>query len=354
MTVSSPRISCDLFGHAVAWLRARNVDVDGLLIAEGISPESLTQSNSFVSLAAYAAFFERAAEVTGIRHLGLKIGKIEDPAGLGLLGTLFMSAPSLVEALNYFTQHLHAMQEGTLNRLSLSGDFAEIEYRILAPDVLERRQDAEFSIAANSSLIAAFSGVRLRPREVHFEHSCAGSYADYRNYFGCDVFFDQPTNKLIYDREGFNPRNPASHPMLAELIAQHLEQSSREDDATRHLSGKVQELLGAGISKEADIAQELGMSVSTLFRRLKAEGHSFRQLALAERMFRARRMLLATDRPIVDIALALGYSESSSFARAFRKVTGVTPRTYRLQPPGAYRPSLMHTHVQSIRASLDF
>ena len=336
MVTTPPRISCNLFGHAIAWLRARNVEVDELLIAEGISPPLLTVSHAFVPLAAYVAFFERAAEVTGIQHLGLKIGRTENPASLGLMGTLFMSAASLVDALNYFTQHLHVMQEKTLNRLTLHGDLAEIEYRILDTTVLKRRQDAEFSIAANSSLIDAFAGGRLKPREVHFEHNCEGSYANYRNYFGCDVFFDQPTNMLIYDREGFNPRNRASHPMLAELIAEHLAQSSREIDSKQVLSGKVQDLLGAGLSKEADIAGELRMSVSTLFRRLKTEGQSFRELALQDRMFRARRMLLATDRPIVDIALALGYSESSSFSRAFRKSTGVTPKAYRREPPQSH------------------
>ncbi|MEN7536724.1 AraC family transcriptional regulator [Aurantiacibacter flavus] len=314
------------------WLRARDVKVDVLLDASGIVPHLHEETQGFVPLATYVAFFERAAEATGIQHLGLRIGKIEDPANLGLMGTLFMSAPSLVDALNYFTQHLHVMQESTLNRLTLCGDTAEIEYRVLDASILTRRQDAEFSIAANASFVDAFSGGRLRPREVHLEHSCHGPYADYQNYFRCDVFFDQPTNRLIYDREGFNRRNPASRPMLAELIAEHLARSSRNEETLCDLTGRVQMLLGGGLSREADVAEELRMSVSTLFRRLKAEGQSFRQLALEERMVRARRMLLATDRPIVDIALMLGYSESSSFTRAFRKVTGMTPNMYRRHP----------------------
>lgn len=308
-----------------------------MLLAENIEPGLLSQNNTFASLAAYTAFFERAAEATGIQHLGLRIGKIDNPGSLGLLGTLFMSAPSLIDALNYFTRHLHIMQEDTLNRLSLGGDVAAIEYRILDASILRRRQDAEFSIAANTSFVSAFTGGRLRPREVHFEHGRVGTYADYRNYFKCDVFFDQPTNALIYDRDGFNLRNSASHPMLAELITQHLAQSSLADDRKSELADKVQNLFGTGLSREQDVAAHLGISVSTLGRRLKAEGQSFRQLALAERMLRARRMLLATNRPIVDIALAAGYAESSSFTRAFRKTTGMTPKDYRKQRPAPYR-----------------
>jgi AraC-like DNA-binding protein len=63
----------------------------------------------------------------------------------------------------------------------------------------------------------------------------------------------------------------------------------------------------------------------TLNRRLKAEGTTFQQL-LDEVRFEAACQLLDTARiPITEIAVSLGYAETSAFSRAFRRWSGATP-----------------------------
>lgn len=47
------------------------------------------------------------------------------------------------------------------------------------------------------------------------------------------------------------------------------------------------------------------------------------------RMLTAGNLLQNTDRPIVDIALSVGYESDISFARAFKREFGTTPATYR-------------------------
>lgn len=43
----------------------------------------------------------------------------------------------------------------------------------------------------------------------------------------------------------------------------------------------------------------------------------------------SQRALAETKLPLSDIALKMGYSELSAFARAFRRLTGVPPLAYR-------------------------
>jgi AraC family transcriptional regulator len=50
---------------------------------------------------------------------------------------------------------------------------------------------------------------------------------------------------------------------------------------------------------------------------------------LQRRLARARELLIATDMPVVEIALATGFSSQSHLASAFRRLTGVTPGEYR-------------------------
>ena len=76
------------------------------------------------------------------------------------------------------------------------------------------------------------------------------------------------------------------------------------------------------------------MSVRTLARKLDAEQSSFRALADEVRRAQAEE-LLSTGLTTQQVAQRLGYAETSSFIRAFRRWTGRAPQTYRRerQPP---------------------
>lgn len=78
-----------------------------------------------------------------------------------------------------------------------------------------------------------------------------------------------------------------------------------------------------------DMALLLNTSGATLRRRLREEGTSFQQIKDDVRCHEATRLLAQSPTRIADIASRLGYTETSTFQRAFRKWTGVTPGDYR-------------------------
>ena len=65
----------------------------------------------------------------------------------------------------------------------------------------------------------------------------------------------------------------------------------------------------------------------TAFR--KATGQTPHNWLMTLRMHEARRLLGIPELAVTDVALAVGYQTPSSFAAAFRKVLGMTPRDYR-------------------------
>jgi AraC family transcriptional regulator len=58
-------------------------------------------------------------------------------------------------------------------------------------------------------------------------------------------------------------------------------------------------------------------------------GQAPHQYVSAKRLERAKGLLMRSDQPLVDIALALNFSCQANFTRAFRQVTGQTPGQYR-------------------------
>ena len=77
------------------------------------------------------------------------------------------------------------------------------------------------------------------------------------------------------------------------------------------------------------IAADLALPERTLQRRLAAEGTSLHQEIEEVR----KRMAMATLRDermsVEEVAFLLGYAETSTFFRSFRRWTGTTPHQYR-------------------------
>lgn len=73
----------------------------------------------------------------------------------------------------------------------------------------------------------------------------------------------------------------------------------------------------------------VGLSKRTLQRRLKENGHSFKQLKEIFRQEEASRLLRETALPIEEIGWKVGYNDLSNFNRAFKGWAGVSPAVYR-------------------------
>lgn len=82
----------------------------------------------------------------------------------------------------------------------------------------------------------------------------------------------------------------------------------------------------------AELAAALDMPQHVFARAFKiATGASPYQHALNRRIDRVRDMLVASDAPLAEIALATGFSSQSHLSTAFKKRTGVSPRAFRLR-----------------------
>jgi AraC-like DNA-binding protein len=102
-------------------------------------------------------------------------------------------------------------------------------------------------------------------------------------------------------------------------------EGAKIDKALRYLNQTFQEPLTA-----RDVCRHLHVSPATCNRLFqKSVGRSFKTALIEMRISHACRLLLETERPIVDIAYASGFTNLSNFNRRFKEMKGHTPRTYR-------------------------
>lgn len=82
----------------------------------------------------------------------------------------------------------------------------------------------------------------------------------------------------------------------------------------------------------AELADLCGISVRHLHRQFHAlTGRSVADYVAAARIDRAKRLLATPDRAVGAVARDCGFSHAQSFARAFRRSTGMTPLAFRQQ-----------------------
>lgn len=104
----------------------------------------------------------------------------------------------------------------------------------------------------------------------------------------------------------------------------------------RHFASLVASLIRDALERHefpscerSAIAAKLGISESSLGRRLEAEGTGFRALRDQIRNDRARHWLAFGDTRIDEIADRLGFSDGYAFRRSFRRLNGLAPADYR-------------------------
>jgi AraC family transcriptional regulator len=91
------------------------------------------------------------------------------------------------------------------------------------------------------------------------------------------------------------------------------------------LHERLQENVGLG-----DIAEIVGVHPAHLARTFRrCYGCTVGDYVRSLRLERARQELRVSDRPLAEIALALGYADQSHFATSFKQQTGMTPGTFR-------------------------
>ncbi|MFM5908611.1 MAG: helix-turn-helix transcriptional regulator, partial [Novosphingobium sp.] len=77
-------------------------------------------------------------------------------------------------------------------------------------------------------------------------------------------------------------------------------------------------------------AAKLGLSVRTLQSRLAEQGQRFSDMVECQREAIARDFLRSSNLSLDEIAERLGYGDQTSFGRAFKRWTGMTPQAFRV------------------------
>lgn len=160
-----------------------------------------------------------------------------------------------------------------------------------------------------------------------------------RQLSGLPVRCNARRNAIVMDLEAASTPLPTFDEHLVRVLEDQCRQLLERRQITG-IAGRVRQQLLSGlgsitglglVSGLDEVARTLNLSSRSLRRRLDDEGTSFRDLVEDTRRQLAEQMLGTTDMKLDELAVHLGYADTASFTRAFRRWYGVSPGQYRPQ-----------------------
>jgi AraC-like DNA-binding protein len=297
----------------------------------GVSEDALTEPDIEVPESKFIELLEVAAK-HGDPNLGLMMGSQADPTYVGALGYATSNAPTLKDALNILSEYIVIYSHFSEINWNIVDEFIEISYHIVDPTILAKRQDAEFAIAIIYRIMTISAGETLSLHKVEFEHKKPTSVELHHKIFNCAIKFSQPVSKLVFNKEILTIQLTGADSRLFSILMAHLKnQKKLREPVELHtqLSNLIAAQLNFGDVSIQHISKLMGVSIRTLQRRLSDNNLDYSLLLNNIRHQLALNYIKDTNLSVLQISEKVGYQETSSFSRAFKRWTAVTPKEYR-------------------------
>ena len=167
-----------------------------------------------------------------------------------------------------------------------------------------------------------------------FDNDKPLNISDYQFLFTCPLKFNQAHCEIVFSKEWLKLPIRCNYQEVKHYFDVPLSitgYSHNDLGIVRQVKDIFASSPYACFPEQQELADQLGMSVRTMQRKLDIENTSYMQLKDDVRKRKALFYLEHTDKHINEIAERCGFSEVASFTRAFTRWTGSTPAKYKKQ-----------------------
>jgi AraC-like DNA-binding protein len=271
-------------------------------------------------------------EATGDEAFGLMAAEQLQPQVLHGLGLAWLASDTVYDGLRRLVRFGKLVSTSLDLALREEGDLVHID--------LGRKVDLDHFSFANRDygvgMVVRMSqltlGEFLAPVGVAIERPRPSDPARWEYMLSSRVDFDAPSTAITWSRPDITEPLVTGDPALARVNDEQTQaylDGFLAQTTSREVVDKIIERLPDGPPSQRQIAESLHVSNRTLQRKLKEEGTSFKDLLQDTRLQLARKYLRQPNRSVVETSYLLGFSEPSTFSRAFKRWTGMAPAAFR-------------------------
>jgi AraC-like DNA-binding protein len=275
---------------------------------------------------------ETSARLARLPDLGLRLGRAGRLANFGRVGEYVRTAATVGDALRAFVE-CFAFQDsgGVLMLLPMPLGNVAFAYSMHMANTPGRQQIQDMAIGLGCNVLNELCGSAWRPSYVQFAHARTAEPRPHLASICANPVFDAEVTAIVFPARWMDRTLPHSEPERHAVLGHELTVALLTD--TQLIADKVRRLLPpaifSGNLSATRVARQFGMKERTLRKHLADDGTSFSKLAAMARFEVAQQLLRDTSMTIGDIAMAMNYSDSNAFTRAFRAWAADSPTGWR-------------------------
>jgi len=307
------------------------LDRDELAAAAGFKNE-LENPDARVSVTKIWNLWRILIDRTSDPFLGLHLMMGLRIRQFGVVGYAMVNSRTVLDALRRLTRYSRIITEALELTLSVEADRVDLVVaRSPRLDALVHPVDAR--LAGVLGAVRELAGAEITPIEVRFPYSRPRRVSDHRRFFRCELRFDSGGTGMVFRRQDLDRAVSTADEALAGYLDRYAESVlvslAKHGSSAERVRKAVWSHLADGPPTLHKAAATLGVSARTLQRRLSLEGTSFAAVLDDFRWEMAVSLLRDRSLAVYEIAFLLGYSDPSTFYRAFRRWEGIPPHEFR-------------------------
>lgn len=322
-----------------SWTRALRKQLDALGLdsaelcrAAGLDPQLMDDPNARYPVSATTRLWQLAVQASGDPAIGLRVSRFVSPTTFHALGYALVASGSLREVFERIVRYHQVVSDALELDFRQNGDRYQFRFRV-----------PEGGIAPAIESLDAFAAIYVRtcrnrlgrdyaPLVVYLQRPEPLDPQPWHDVFRAPIFFGAEENLLEFACGDFDAQLDDGNPELAEhnetVLNRTLEQL-KPLTWERRVRTAIEAQLPDGEPSAESVAKSLHLSVRSLQRHLADEGFRYDLLLSQCRQNLAMQHMRDPRSSLSEIAYLLGFADTSSFSRAFKRWTGQTPSQYR-------------------------
>jgi len=333
---SSGHMVSSAYANLVFNTMGHNDEVLACFARHGISKEQLADPAEKVAFDPLSEAIFELMESQDMPNAGLSIGRQIHISSHGAMGVAVISSQTVGQAIHDAAKYYHTAITFCDLEVYYDKDNVIVE-------IVETHGNPEFQTVVVEAMMLTMqnalefvSGQAMTCAKVVFGFPPPEYASDYGDFFSGEVSFNDDKHMLIMPKSILDKRCITADEHIHRLAEDQLQQKMQELRSNNLTMSHVLELMRRqpdNMPSLEDLAKVFNVSSRTIIRYLQAEDTTYRKLRDTVHKQLATDALRNTEHSIDAIALDLGYQDTTSFRRAFKRWCSCSPSEYRNNPP---------------------
>lgn len=334
--INSGHMVSSAYANLVFKTMGNSDEVLACFARHGISKEQLEDPSKKVPFDPLSDAIFELMESQNMPDAGLSIGRQIHISSHGAMGVAVISSPTVGQAIHDAAKYYHTAITFCDLEVYYDKDHVIVE-------IVETHGNPDFQTVVVEAMMLTMqnavefvSGQKMDNAKITFGFPPPEYANDYGNFFSGEISFNADKHQYILPKSVLEMRCITADEHIHRLAEDQLQQKMQELRSNNLTMSHVLELMRRqpdNMPSLEDLANVFNVSSRTIIRYLQAENTTYRKLRDSVHKQLATDALRNTEQSIDAIALNLGYQDTTSFRRAFKRWCGCSPSEYRNKVP---------------------